>query len=259
MTPNFYRVVKEGYGYKNVKMYYAGLPGWRMTGHPLYTEPEFVKSLLDNAKPDSFIIVDLRKPDKAQKEHLPKAINLPADNIQAIHAALPSDKNARIILYSDNQKEAEKVLRSLRVNVHDNLAIMNGGIEAWKAKGYPVESNSLITKVDYKPALLPGRINVEEFKKIVKDIPPDKVVLDVRRPDERAKKGKIPGTINIPVDTLDWRWVELPKDKEIIIHCQEGPRASIAYDILKEQGFKVRYVFASFKWNKDGTYDVIAK
>ncbi len=48
-------------------MFYAGLPGWRSTGHPVYTEPEFVKFLLDNAAHDSFIIVDLRDPTKAQK------------------------------------------------------------------------------------------------------------------------------------------------------------------------------------------------
>ncbi|MFN3395934.1 MAG: rhodanese-like domain-containing protein [Thermodesulfovibrionales bacterium] len=230
-----------------------------MTGYPVYTEPEFVKFLVDNAKPGSFVVVDIRDPDKAQKEHLPKAINLPASDIRAIHDALPSDKNARIIIYSDNQKEAERVYRALRVNAHDNISILNGGIEQWKKKGYPTASKSLITKIDYKPAQLPGRISVEEFKNIVKDIPPDKIVLDVRRPDEREKKGKIQGTINIPVDTLDWRWVELPKDKEIIVHCQDGPRASIAYDILKEQGFNVRYLFASFKWNKDGTYEIKAK
>lgn len=259
MSPNFYRVLTEGYGYKNVKMFNAGFPAWRTTGQPVHTEPEFLKYLMDNGKPNSYVLIDLRSREKAVKEHIPNAINLPASSVEAIYNALPSDHKARIILYSDNMKEAESVMRTLRINAYDMVSVLNGGIEAWKAKGYPTASNSLLTEIEYKPALLPGRISVDEFKNIVKNIPPDKIVLDVRRPDERVKKGKIAGTINIPVDTLDWRWTELPKDKEIIVHCQAGPRASIAFEILKEHGFKVRYLFASFKWNKDGTYEIQAK
>jgi rhodanese-related sulfurtransferase len=259
MSPNFYRVLTEGYGYKNVKMFASGFPAWRTTGQPVHTEPEFLKYVMDNGKANSYILIDLRSKDKAEKEHIPNAANFPAAFVEALYNALPSDHKARIILYSDNMKEAESVMRTLRINAYDVVSVLNGGIDAWKKKGYPTASNSLLTKIDYKAALLPGRISVDEFKGIVKNIPADKIVLDVRRPDERAKKGKINGTINIPVDTLDWRWTELPKDKEIILHCQDGPRASVAFDVLKEHGFNVRYLFAGFKWNKDGTYEIQAK
>lgn len=259
MSPNFYRVLTEGYGYKNVKMFTAGFPAWRTTGLPVHTEPEFLKYVMDNGKPNSYVLIDLRSKEKASKEHIPGAANFPASFVEALYNALPSDRKARIILYSDNMKEAESVMRVLRINAYDVVSVLNGGIETWKAKGYPTASNSLLSKIEYKPAILPGRISVEEFKSIVKNIPPDKIVLDVRRPDERANKGKIAGTINIPVDTLDWRWTELPKDKEIIIHCQDGPRASVAFDILKEHGINARYLFAGFKWNKDGTYEIQAK
>ncbi len=259
MSPNFYRVLTEGYGYKNVKMFAAGFPAWRNTALPVYTEPEFLKYVMDKGKPNSYILIDLRSRQKAQKEHIPGAINFPANFVEALYNALPSDRNARIILYSDNMKEAESVMRTLRINVFNTVSVLNGGIEAWKAKGYPTTSDSLASKIEYKASILPGRISVEEFKEIVKNMPPDKVVLDVRRPDERVKKGKIEGTLNIPVDTLDKRWTELPKDKEIIIHCQDGPRATVAFDILNEHGINSRYLFASFKWNKDGTYEIVAK
>lgn len=259
MSPNFARVLLEGYGYKNVRMFASGFPTWRNTGEPVYTEPEFVKYVMDSGQKDSQVLVDLRSVDKAKAEHIPGAVNLPASNAKALWEAMPSDKKARIILYSDNMAEAEKAMRALRVNAYDVVSVLNGGIKAWKDKGYPVAANGLVAEVKYKKQLIPGQIGVDEFKAIVKNIPADKLVLDVRRPDERANRGKIPGTVNIPVDTLDARWIELPKDKEIIVHCQDGPRASVAFDVLKEHGVKARYLFAGFKWNKDGGYEIQGK
>ena len=258
MSPNFYRVLTEGYGYKNVKMFASGFPAWRVTGQPIHTEPEFVKYVMDSGQKDAFVLVDLRSPDKAKAEHIPGAVNLPASDMKAIWQAMPSDKKARIILYSDKMAEAEKAMRDLRVNAYDVVSVLAGGVKGWKAKGYPVAANSLVAEVKYKKQLIPGQISVDEFKAIVKNQPTDKVIVDMRRPDERAK-GKIPGSISIPVDTLDTRWTELPKDKEIIIHCQAGPRASVGFDVLKEHGVKARYLFAGFKWNKDGSYEVQGK
>ena len=65
------------------------------------------------------------------------------------------------------------------------------------------------------------------------------VLLDVRRPDERAK-GFIPGSIHIPLDQLRARLGELPKDREIIVHCQTGQRSYYAARILSQHGFRVR-------------------
>jgi len=259
MSPGIFRVLTEGLGYTNVKMFSGGTPTWSTTGQPMYTEPEFLKYLQDNGKPDSYVLVDLRSPEQAAKEHIPNAINLPGADPKAVFEAMPSDKKARIILYADSMDEANKVSRALKVNNFTAVSTLNGGCAAWKAKGYPVVSNALRTEITYKAELLPGRISVDEFKKVVAEQPTDKILLDVRRPDERAKKGKVAGTINIPVDTLDWRWSELPKDKEIIIHCQDGPRASVAFDVLKEHGLKVRSLFASFNWNKDGSYEIKEK
>ena len=259
MSPGIFRVLTEGLGYTNVKSFSGGMPLWAGTSQPLYAEPEFLKFLQDNAKPDAYVLVDVRGAEQAKSGHIAGAINLSAADVKAVFEAMPSDKKARILLYGDNNAEAEAVSRALKVNNYTAVSILNGGLAAWKEKGYPVVTDAMATEVVYKKQLLPGRVSVDEFKKIVAEQPADKVLLDVRRPDERAKKGKVAGTINIPVDTLDWRWTELPKDKEIIIHCQDGPRASVAFDVLKEHGLKVRSLFASFNWQKDGSYEIKEK
>ena len=54
--------------------------------------------------------------------------------------------------------------------------------------------------------------------------------------------GTIPGAVNIPVDEIQVRLVELPKDKEIITHCRTGLRAEMGYSILRNNGYKTRFL-----------------
>ncbi|MDA0204918.1 MAG: rhodanese-like domain-containing protein [Acidobacteria bacterium] len=65
----------------------------------------------------------------------------------------------------------------------------------------------------------------------------DIYLLDVRNPDELEEHGMIAGAINIPIDQLQARLSEVPKDKEIVTYCMRGGRASTAADILREAGY----------------------
>ncbi len=65
----------------------------------------------------------------------------------------------------------------------------------------------------------------------------DIYLLDVRNPDELKEYGMIAGAINIPVDQLEARLSEVPKDKEIVTYCMRGGRASRAADILRAAGY----------------------
>ncbi len=78
------------------------------------------------------------------------------------------------------------------------------------------------------------------------------VLLDVRRAEERAK-GHIPGSIHIPLDDLRARMDELPRDREIVVHCQSGQRSYYACRILSQHGFRVRNLAGSFRTWKTAT------
>lgn len=78
-------------------------------------------------------------------------------------------------------------------------------------------------------------ISVEELKKRM-DRKENLFVLDVRNPNE-LQICKIPGTILLPLPELPQRFSELPKDREIIVHCKSGMRSAKAVQFLKEQGF----------------------
>lgn len=251
MSPHFYRVVKEVYGYKNVKAFYSGFPAWQKTALPIYTEPEFLKLMLDEK--GAYVLVDLRSREEAEKEHIPGAVNYPMDELKDLYNDLPSDKKVtRIIYYSDNKQDAEIAHRTMRINGYDRGYILNGGIQAWKRKGYPTAHNKLADEIDYEYHYLPGVVDDIEFKEVVAGKHPEKVILDVRDPSE-VYKGSITGSITIPIDTLDNRWPELSKDKEYLAMCSGGNRSRMAYMILHDHGYKVRYLDAKVKINKDGT------
>ena len=61
-------------------------------------------------------------------------------------------------------------------------------------------------------------------------------ILDVRQPDE-WNAVHIPGATLIPLDKLEERVNEVPKDKEVVVVCRSGNRSQAGRDILKNAGF----------------------
>ncbi len=65
------------------------------------------------------------------------------------------------------------------------------------------------------------------------------LVLDVRTTAEAAA-GAVPGAVNIPLGELRSRLDELPRDRELWVHCGVGQRSYYATRILRQNGFRAR-------------------
>lgn len=62
-------------------------------------------------------------------------------------------------------------------------------------------------------------------------------VLDVRTPQETAG-GVIPGAQLIPIDQLEERLREVPRDaSKVLVYCAGGGRSAAACELLSQQGF----------------------
>lgn len=79
-------------------------------------------------------------------------------------------------------------------------------------------------------------IDVKELKRKI-DAKEDFYLLDVREPNE-YQIGKIPGSTLIPLGEVPQRYNEIPKDKDIVVHCKMGGRSAKAAAFLRQQGFK---------------------
>ena len=86
------------------------------------------------------------------------------------------------------------------------------------------------------PKATAGEMTVEELKKRM-DKKENLFVLDVRNPNE-WQICKIPGTVLLPLPELAQRFGELPKDREIIVHCKSGMRSAKAIQFLRERGYR---------------------
>jgi rhodanese-related sulfurtransferase len=69
----------------------------------------------------------------------------------------------------------------------------------------------------------------------------------------------LPGAVNIPLDDLEARVAELPRDKELIIHCNTGIMAGMAQGKLEKQGYKTKILNAIVQVDADGSYEINEK
>lgn len=61
-------------------------------------------------------------------------------------------------------------------------------------------------------------------------------LLDVRTQEEFAE-GHVPHAANIPVQELETRLAEVPKDRDVVVYCRSGARATRAAALLREKGY----------------------
>jgi rhodanese-related sulfurtransferase len=229
------------------------MPEWKKAGKPVLSTINFVKENMDKDIPQ--VLVDLRKSEEAMSGHIPGAVSISSDDIVAMMDKFPSDKKAPIILYSYDDKTAMSAFGTVREKGYANVSILEGGIKAWEKAGFPIQKGQIGKEIVYVPKPRPGEIPVEEFKKIAETLPHDKFILDVRDEDE-AMQGMLKGAKNIPTQEISQRLTEIPKDKEIVTHCSTGVRAEMAYHILKEAGYKTRFLNANIKIDGSGRYEI---
>ena len=64
--------------------------------------------------------------------------------------------------------------------------------------------------------------------------------VDVRTPGE-VSQGTVAGSINIPLQQIQERFGELPKDKILLVFCRSGKRSQAASEFLTAQGYTKIY------------------
>jgi len=165
-------------------------------------------------------ILDVRDAAEYAQGHLAGSINIGLGGQYATWAGTVLDRTKPIVIIAEPRREKEAALRLGRIGFDHVTGYMRGGMEALAGRSDLVWTTERISA----PAVAQELANAG---------PP--LLLDIRNPREWAAK-HVDGSVNIPLNHLQERIAELPRDRRIAIHCAGGYRSSIAASILQQYG-----------------------
>jgi rhodanese-related sulfurtransferase len=247
----------EKLGYTKIKVFHAGLPAWKKAGRLVESNQAGIEGFIKDEMP--YILIDLRSPIVVEKGHIAKAVSLPKGGLEALKDQFPKFMNAPIILYNQHgdTESAAAAFKTISDWGYKQVSILQGGLDGWQKAGLQVATGPGADKITFVRKLAPGEVDIEVFKTLIKTPSSDTIILDVRNASEAAENA-LPNTKNIPLDELEQRLAEIPKDKKIVLQCSTGARAEMAYSILKKAGVKAGYVKANVEFDPDkkGQYEI---
>jgi hydroxyacylglutathione hydrolase len=165
-------------------------------------------------------ILDVRDAAEYAKGHLAGSINIGLGGQYATWAGTILDRARPIVIIAEPGREQEAALRLGRIGFDHVLGYLPNGMAALAARPdlvWPTERTGVL-------------IAAEELE--TSDPP---FLLDVRAPAEWSMK-HMPGSMNVPLNHLQERINEVPRDRRIAVHCAGGYRSSIAVSILHQHG-----------------------
>lgn len=65
-------------------------------------------------------------------------------------------------------------------------------------------------------------------------------LLDVRTVDE-YRQARLRGATLIPINEIERRYFEVPKDRPVVVYCAVGSRSGLVADFLEKKGYKQVY------------------
>lgn len=220
-------------GYSDIKVMLKGAPGWKKAGQALVASDSFVEK-------GNIILLDVRPEADAAAGHIERAVNIPFAKLAEAESDFPP--KAPVVVYG-NGDEAGKAVKMISKWGLKTVALIDGGLQGYVARGHQLANGKPESEISWIRQLGKGEVSADEFLKAAEGGGANTVILDVRTPDETAS-GKFASAMTIPLDALEARISELPKDKEILVYCSTGARAEMGHQLLAKSGFKSRFLVA---------------
>ncbi len=209
---------------------------------------------------------------------------IPLPEMEKILGDAGIDPSKEVVVYGDKGNPFVYFgLVTMRYLGGKNAHVYHGGIDDWKAAGNPVSTEpTKLAPVTLNGKANPKvTVSTDYMLKTVKGHAKNVQILDVRTPKEYSgediraiRGGHVPGAINIPFEQnwvdpnapaklakkevttkdglslkpreqLKLLYAKLDPNKETVVYCQSGVRASETATVLKDLGFKNVKVYDS--------------
>jgi rhodanese-related sulfurtransferase len=90
--------------------------------------------------PTGAVVIDVRTPEEVEEGHIKGAKNINVDSRNFKKQVKNLDKSLTYYLYCGSGVRSSRAARVMIDMGFDSVYSVQGGIKAWKAAGYPVES-----------------------------------------------------------------------------------------------------------------------
>ncbi len=184
-------------------------------------------------------VLDVRSALEFHRGHIPGAYGIAVDAPLVVWGGWLIPFGTPLVLVTRGLEDREEAVRQLLLIGYDDLrGYLEGGMEAWRAAGYPLEEVRKIAPSALREQLATGKAPV---------------VLDVRQEDE-WRDGHIPGAVHLENGRLPWDDLPLPRDQPIVVHCYTRNRSTAGISVLARRGYRNLFLldggFAA--WEKSG-------
>lgn len=235
-------VMLQEKGYKNVKVYAAGMPEW---AKKRYVEMDMAvaKKMFDK---QSAIFIDARPNLKFKKGTITGAISIPDRKFDEYKNQLPSDMKKPLITFCGGYTchKSHVVAQKLREMGYEKVFVYAGGAPEWKKAQFPMakggetataNNTKAKTSGELKAGADTGSVDGKWFVANYKNLPSSVTIVNVMSKEEFASN-KIPGSINIHAEEMTPQQLlnALPKEGEVLFYCGTGTRAMEAWGMLAE-------------------------
>ena len=210
--------------------YFAMMKKLNKVDRPLLTEIPVLKELsaseLKSAMDKGIKLIDARNKVDFAAGFIPGSINIQGNNSFATWAGWFLNYDEKFILLADESQLDDLTRKLMRIGL-DNIMGYIPSTLTYTSAGGSLKSAKTLNYDDFKTAL------EEENAQII----------DLRGVAE-YNAGHVKGADNVFVGTIMNSINKISKDKKVVIHCQGGDRASIAYSILTKEGFENIYIYS---------------
>jgi hydroxyacylglutathione hydrolase len=173
---------------------------------------------------NEFVFIDTRARKDYLEAHVPNALHIPDGKKFATYASYilnPEKETRPIIVFAKDETHANLLRDKLSYIGVDNVAGYMTSLENLRLEPSPTISQNAFRKLKHP------------------------FVLDVRTKSEYGA-GHIENAKQLHAGRVLNHLDELPEDREIILHCQTGARATVVVSALQNAGFKVRELEGSY-------------
>lgn len=276
---------RRSFGLMGLSIPFLTLPGSGLAATDRYANPGLLAAPQELADRSDLVLIDVRKAAEYAGGHIPGAVQLDPDAVASGHSpvtgalrqvseieqllgGLGVTAAKRVIFYDDRGGfHAARMLWLLEYLGHRDVAVLNGGLTAWREAGFPLSAETAANpETVFAAALSPRRIaTAQDVLQHRSD--PDGILIDVR-PQKLYAEGHVPWAVNIPwASNLDQNAMFLSapdlkahfaefgvtKDRKVIMHCQTGLASSHSYVALRLLGFpRIQVYHRSWaEWGSD--------